>query len=422
MQQQTSGPAGVPVERSSGPGRRSVIIGKVAAAAFVGLFLFSLGVGVGNGKIATGNLNLFSKTNPTTSSSPSRLDYSSIDQVYGTLRQNYDGQLDGDKLVDGMKKGLAEATGDPYTEFFTAAEAKQFDDQLNGTAFSGIGAELGLDKDKNLIVVAPIDGTPAAKAGLKPQDIIASIDGKTTTGLSTDEAVLKIRGKKGTTVNLKLIRNRSQSVDVSIVRDDIKIPSVSTKVLDNNVGYMRINQFGHDTGTLAQQQAKDLKDKGVKSIVLDLRGNPGGEVDAAVKVSSLWLPPGKLVMQAKRGDQVLETYVANGTNTLQGIPTVVLVNAGSASASEIVASALKDNVNARIIGEKSFGKGVMQGIEPLSGGDELKVTIARWYRPNGQNIDKKGITPDQEVKLSDDDSANGRDPQLDAAQDFLNKQ
>jgi len=407
-----NGPAEVPVPPAPASPRTRTGL-KMAAVAAGMVLIFGLGVAVGDGR-----LSLNRKT-ASGDSAPSRLNYSSVDQVYNTLRANYDGSLDSTKLLNGMKKGLAEATGDPYTEYFTAAEAKQFNEQLNGGGFSGIGAELGLDKDKNLIVVAPIAGTPAANAGVKPQDIISEVDGKSTTGWSTDEAVSKIRGKKGTKVTLTLIRNRSQEIKLDIVRDDIRVPSVDSKMLDNGVGYLHIATFGDDTGELATNQAEALKKQGAKSIVLDLRGNPGGEVDSAVKVASLWLPKGKLVMQAKKGDQILETYVANGTQVLQGIPTAVLINAGSASASEIVASALHDNVNARLIGEKSFGKGVMQGIEPLSGGDKLKVTIARWYRPNGENIDKKGITPDQTVKLSDDDAANSRDPQKDAAIQFL---
>lgn len=402
--------SGVDGEASS---RWPGIAGKAAAGLLVAIFVFSLGVGVGDGRISISNKSANGST------SPNQLNYTSVDQVYDKLRENYDGNLDSTKLLDGMKKGLAEATGDPYTEYFTADEAKQFTEQVNGGGFSGIGAELGQDKDKNLVVVAPIDGTPAAKAGIKPQDIISAIDGKTTTGLSTDEAVSKIRGKKGTKVTLTVIRDHSQQLNIDIVRDDIRVPSVDSKVINDNIGYMRINTFGDDTGELAAQQAKDLKDKGVKGIVLDLRGNPGGEVDSAVKVASLWMPQGKLVMQAKRGSQVLDTYTANGNNILQGIPTAVLINEGSASASEIVTSALHDNSGARVIGTKSYGKGVMQGLEQLPGGAELKVTIARWYRPNGQNIDHKGITPDQNVELKDSDVSAGQDPQQDAAVQYV---
>lgn len=383
---------------------------KLVVGAALMVSVFCIGVGVGDGRIHLAGAKSENKT------LPASLDYSSVNQVYNVLRDEYDGQLNAGQLLDGVKEGLAEAAGDPYTEYFTPAKAKAFNDQLNGTGFSGIGAELGQDKDKNLIVVAPIAGTPAAAAGVKPQDIIAEIDGKPTTGMSVDDAVTKIRGKKGTKVKLELIRNKSQAIDLEITRDDIKVPSVDTKMLDNNVGYMRITTFGEDTGDLAASKAQELKDQGAKSVVLDLRGNPGGAVDSAVKVASLWLPKGKLIMQEKRGSNVLETHTANGNNPLQGLPTVVLIDAGSASASEIVSGALHDNNAAKLFGEKSYGKGVVQAVEPLPDGGQLKVTVARWYRPNGQNIDKKGIDPDKTVKISDEDAAAGTDTQLQAAQ------
>lgn len=390
------------------PGKGKQIVGGLLIA----LVAFTVGNAYGEGRISFGN---HANTNL-----PSQLDYSSVNHVYDVLRNEYDGKLDQQKLLDGMKEGLAEAAGDPYTEYFTADKYKQFDEQLNGAGFSGIGAELGQDKDKNLIVVSPIAGTPAASAGVKPQDIIAEIDGKTTTGMSVDEAVTKIRGKKGTEVKLTLIRNKSESIPLTITRDDIKVPSVETKMLDDNeTGYMRITTFGDDTGNTAAEQATQLKAAGAKKIVLDLRGNPGGVVDSSIKVASLWLPKGKLVMQEKRGDTVVKTYTSDGTGTFEGMPTVVLINQGSASASEIVSGALKDNGAAKLIGEKSYGKGVVQGIEPLGDGSQLKVTVARWYRPNGGNIDKKGIEPDQKVTVSDQDSAAGKDTQLDAARDSL---
>jgi len=410
MQPDTKGRGDAVANAVNQKGKRVSLV----VAIFVAMATFGVGVRVGDGTIS------FSRGDDKNSSTlPANLDYSSIDDVYGTLRQEYDGKLDQAKLLDGMKKGLAEAAGDPYTEYFTAAEYKKFDEQLNGTGFSGVGAELGLDEDKNLIVVSPISGMPADKAGLKAKDIIAEINGETTTGFSIEEAVGKIRGKKGSEVQLKIIRDRKETLDIKIIRDDIKIPSVEARQLDDGTGYMRISTFGGSTGELAAQKAQELKDKGITSMVLDLRGNPGGVVDSAIEVSSLWLPKGKLIMQEKRGSTVIKTYTANGNNILQGIKTVVLIDGGSASASEIVAGALHDSRVASLIGEKSYGKGVVQGIDPLKDGGQLKVTVARWYRPNGQNIDKKGIEPDQKSEISDEDAATSKDTQLEAAQAAL---
>lgn len=386
---------------------------KVAATAAVVVLVFFAGIGVGNGSVQFGFIR-----NTQNQDLPADLDYSSVEALYDALKASYDGDLDYQTLLDGIKSGLAEASGDPYTVYLNAKEAKEFNDQLNGT-FSGIGAELGQDADKNLIIVSPIAGFPASKAGLRPQDIIIEIDGKSSAGINTAEAVTKIRGPKGTDVTLRILRNKSEDLTFTITRDDIKIPSVKHEILEGNVGYLQIVQFNEETAPLAQKAAREFKAKGVKGVVLDLRGNPGGLLDAAVDVSSMWLKKGATVLQERRGGVVVATEFASGNDPLRGVPTAVLINEGSASASEIVAGALKDNKAATIFGVKSFGKGSVQQIKELSGGGELKVTIARWHRPSGENIDKKGISPDTEVKMTEDDYANNRDPQKDAALNFI---
>lgn len=358
---------------------------------------------------------------------PDNLDYTSVEDVYDTLRSKYDGKLTSEQLIAGLKKGLADSTGDPYTEYFTAKEAKEFQGQVNGT-FTGIGAELGEDEDGNIIIVSPISGNPAEKAGLRPKDIITTINGETTAGFSIDDAVKKIRGEKGTKVTLQIIRNKSESLSFTIVRDNIQIRSVEYEVLEgNNIGLISIGTFGTDTSALMQEAAAAMKSANVKGIILDLRGNPGGILQTAVDVAGEWLPAGKNVLQEKRGSVLLDSYDSEGPGRLNGIPTVVLINEGSASASEIVAGALKDGGAARLIGEKSYGKGVVQQPICIGGGmtklgcegDMLKVTVASWYRPNGQNINKKGITPDQTVKISDADAAAEKDTQKDAAIQYL---
>lgn len=373
--------------------------------------IFALGLNVGNGNIS------WNRSTPVSTGLPDELDYASVNKVYKSLIDNYDGKLTAQQLEDGLKHGLAASTKDPYTTYFTPKEAKEFEQDLTNS-FSGIGAQLGQDKDGNLEVVAPIEGLPAAKAGLKSKDIIATIDDESTNGMSVDDAVSKIRGPKGTQVKLGIIRDRAQALDFTITRDDIKLPSVETKTLDGNIGYIQITSFSDDTYRLAREAAQQFKQAGVKGVVLDMRNNPGGLLDAAINVSSLWLPRGTEVLEEKKGDRVINTERAVGGDILKDMPTVVLINGGSASGSEIVAGALKDNKVAYLIGEKTYGKGVVQQLINFRDGSQLKVTVASWYRPNGQNINKKGISPDKEVKLNEDATPEN-DNQLQAAQAYL---
>lgn len=380
---------------------------KTALFSLVVLIIFALGVNVGRGTIA------FSGLRPVAKNLPSDLDYSSVEQVYDTLRKRYDGNLDQTKLLDGMKEGLVKAGGDPYTEYMAPEEAQSFDEQLSGS-FSGIGAELGRGTDgKTVVVISPISGFPADKAGLRPKDIIADIDGKSAYDISLDEAVKQIRGPKGTKVKLKIVRG-TEALDFEIERDQITIPSVESKVIDGSIGYIKVSRFSEDTVKLTQEAASKFKQDGVKGVILDVRGDPGGLLDAAVGVSSIWLKD-KTVLQEKRGGVVTRSYKSEGIATLAGVPTIVLINEGSASASEITAGALRDNNAASLLGVKSFGKGSVQEVEHLNNGAILKITIARWYTPGGKNIDKAGIEPDQKVERTEDDFKNNRDPQLDAA-------
>ena len=383
------------------------VIKKLAPLVVSAAIIFTAGWLVGGGRLSLRGYNAVKEN----SSLPSKLDYSSVDTIYQSIRDNYDGKLDEATLLNGLKSGLAKATGDPYTEFFNADDAKDFYEQLDGT-FEGIGAELGKDDNDNVVIIAPISGYPAEKAGLQPKDIIAQIDEESTNGFSIDDAVKLIRGKAGTTVKLTIVRDGTPQ-EISITREAISIPSVKSEIKDG-IGIVTISRFGDDTAKLTQDAAKSFKDQNVKGVVLDLRSNPGGLLDSAVSVSSLWLK-NKTVLTERRDNTVIQTYSSRGTATLAGIPTVVLINSGSASASEITAGALHDNNVATLIGEKSYGKGSVQQPIDLKDGSLLKVTIARWFTPAGKNIDKEGIEPDTEVKLSSDDIKNKVDPQLDAA-------
>ena len=351
---------------------------------------------------------------------PNRLDYSSVDKVYADLKRKFDGELDEPKLIDGLKKGMVEAAGDPYTVYMNEEEATAFSESLSGS-FGGIGAELA-KKDEAIVVVAPIAGTPADKAGLRAQDIIVSIDDQDATGISVEEAVKRIRGEAGTTVKLGVLRGQER-LDFTITREKITIPSVTTSYAENDtIGIISISQFSEDTASLVNTAANEFKQKGVKGIIVDVRNNPGGYLNSAVDISGKWLKNGQTIVEEKRDGKTVESFTAKTTGTLNGIPTVVLVNEGSASASEILAGALKDNKAAQLIGVTTFGKGSVQETVMYEKGGLLKVTVARWFTPAGNNISESGIEPDVKVEVTKDDITNKRDPQKDKAIEVLKAQ
>ena len=389
-------------------------ITRILAAVLTGVIIFGLGVNVGNGQIA------LNRTHSVSGDLPDNLDYASVEAIYDKLRTEYDGKLDQNTLMDGLKQGLAQATGDPFTEFFNAKDAKAFDEELNGS-FTGIGAELGKNTDNNIEIIAPIAGFPAEKAGLKSKDVIAEIGDESAANLSVSDAVKKIRGEAGTKVKLTVIRNKTESLDFEITRAVINIPSVKEEITADNIGILTISRFGPDTASLARAAAEKFKAANVKGVVLDLRGDPGGLLDAAESVSSLWLDSSQTVLLEKRDDVVVKTFRAEGNPVLKGVKTVVLIDGGSASASEITAGALRDNNAATLIGVKTYGKGSVQQLLRLNDGGMLKVTSAHWFTPSGKGINKIGIEPDQKVERTDEDFKNNRDPQKDTALVFLKK-
>lgn len=382
---------------------------------FIFFAVFAAGYQVGSGKWSISNLRF--STVKENQALPEKLNYNTVNDVYQALKRKYDGKLNKEKLVLGLKKGLVEAAEDPYTVYMEASDAKSFNEQLNGT-FVGIGAELG-KQGNNIVVIAPISGFPAEKAGLKAKDIIVGIDNKDASGLSVDEAVKRIRGEKGTKVKLIIVRNNQERLELSITRDTITIPSVEYKIIEDNIGYLRISRFAEDTVGLVNSAINSFSSKNTKGIVVDLRNNPGGYLNAAVEVSGKWLKDKQIVLKEKRGGKTIQTYSNEGNGRLVGKPTVVLLNEGSASASEIMAGALKDNGAATIVGTQSFGKGSVQEFSNFSDGDVLKVTVARWFTPAGKNIDKEGVSPNKKVEISENDIKNGKDAQLNAAVQLL---
>ncbi len=305
------------------------------------------------------------------------------------------------KLIYGALKGMLTSL-DPFSTFFPPEHYKEFMSETEGH-FGGVGIEISMEKGRP-IVVAPIDGTPAFKAGLRPGDIIVAINGEDTFNMTIMDVVKKIRGKPGTIVKLTILRKgEDKPIKVEIERAIIKIESVKyTKYGD--VGYIKLTQFQHGTSLDLKRAIKELKQEGVKGFILDLRNDPGGLLSEAVKVSDVFLPKGKLIVYTKGRRGEIERYKAKTEPYLPlDVPVVVIINKGSASASEIVTGALQDHGRAVVVGEKSFGKASVQNIIPLEDGSAIKLTIAYYYTPSGKLIHKKGIKPDVEVPMSEEE-------------------
>ena len=346
------------------------------------------------------------------------LDYSKLDEIYRQLKQKYDGKINPKELIEGANKGLTAALGDRYTTYLTAKEAEEFNKSLSGEIGGGIGAEIGIRKGL-VTIIRPLKDNPAFLAGIKAGDVLHKVNDEEISNQSLEQVIQKVRGKPGTQVKLTVVRKgEAKPIDITVTRKIISNPSVTVEY-KGDVAIMTVSRFDKKTAELASQLAEQIKQKSIKKIILDLRGNSGGYLTAARELASLWLSNKLVVSEKAGGKTVQELYAQNGNDKFSGLKTVVLMNNGSASASEIVIGALKDHKKATLIGETTFGKGSVQELIDLKDGGQLKVTIARWYTPNGQNIDKEGIKPDKEVELSADDWQNGRDPQLQAALEAL---
>ncbi len=356
------------------------------------------------------------------SDAPTTVDYSLLWKAIDVLNQKYiDKPIDQQKILYGAVSGAVSAMGDPYTTFFPPQQLTDFQTQLAGS-FGGIGAEVG-EKDGNVVVIAPLDGTPAKAAGIMAGDIIVQVDGQSTAGWSVDQAVNKIRGLKGTPVTLQIARQgQDKPLTFKIIRDTIVVKSVKWSyktVLVNGqtktIAVITISEFGDDTTGLVNQAVTDILTHNVSGIIVDLRNNPGGYLQSAVDVASNWVKQGDLVVSEAHSDGTTITYKGEGNPRLAGIKTLVMINGGSASAAEILSGALHDHGFAKLLGEKSFGKGSVQELVDLPGGSAVKVTIAKWITPNGVNLNHNGLDPDIPVKLTADDVTAGKDPQMDAA-------
>ncbi len=375
------------------------------------------------------SLNVFGIGDASPKGVADSIEFQQFWDLWSMLKSKYYKQpLDEQKMLYGAMSGMTAALGDPYTVFFEPVVAKEFSKSLQGK-FEGIGAEIGI-KENQLQIIAPLPESPAEKAGLLAGDAILFVNGTSTEGMSVEEAVILIRGDKGTTVVLSIgritsnkddkgkERKEAKKFDVSIVRDTIVVKSVRTKYLDGNIALIEISHFNEDTSDLFAAAADEVSAKGVKGIVLDLRNNPGGYLDRATAVAGEWVGDAVVVTELRKGVKVDEFH-GTGKNRLKGIPTIVLVNEGSASASEIVAGALQDYGMAKLVGEKTFGKGSVQDYTELQDGTAAKITVAEWLTPKDRSINGIGIEPDVVVERTEEDFHAGRDPQLDKAVELL---
>ncbi len=348
-----------------------------------------------------------------TAPSSTNADFGTFWQAWQTINDNYlrNGSTTNQTKVYGAVQGLVGSLKDPYSAFFTPADNTQFQEDITGD-FGGIGAQLGIDANGQLEIIAPLKGTPAEAAGLRAKDWIAAIDATSTEGMTVDQAVKLIRGPEGTTVILSILRSGwDKPKDFKITRANIVVPNVAFE-MKGNVAHISLLEFTQDSDQAFYDALVKALKANAQGIVLDLRDDPGGYLEVAVDIAGYFVKPGSLVVKEVGRAVPEQDFKSQGDGALDTMPLVVLVNGGSASASEILAGALRDDRGVKLVGETTFGKGTVQELEPLTDGSAIKLTVAHWVLPSGRILDRDGLTPDYLVKLTDDDIANKRDPQL----------
>lgn len=352
---------------------------------------------------------------------PVGIDFAPFWKVWNILDDKYFASkipTDQDK-VWGAIAGLASSMGDPYTTFMPPEEKKSFDDQIRGN-FGGVGMELGI-KEGKITVVKPLKGNPAEKAGILKDDIIVEINGKTAVGQTVEDAVKQIRGKVGTKVRVTFTRKtKKEPFEIELIRDTITIPTVETEMKEG-VFIIRLASFSEVANGQFREALREFIGSGTTKLILDMRGNPGGYLGSAVDMASFFLPVGKMVVEEKGKDGGHKEYKSFGYNIFnENLRMVILVDQNSASAAEILAGALQEHGVAKLLGTRTFGKGSVQELVPVTDNTSLKVTIARWYTPNGRSISEGGLTADYEVKFTDEDIAKAKDVQMEAGISLLN--
>lgn len=365
-------------------------------------FILILIVGAGSffGGSIYGSINSDKIIDPGT---PANAD-SSFDKLYevrDVINSQYYQDIDQDALVEGAIKGMVNSVGDPYTVFFNAEEYEDFNDDGQGN-YVGIGVIVGIKEDR-IVVITPFEGSPAFKAGLRSGDFITKVEGVEYKGTDLDKAVSVIKGEEGQPVTITIMRDGIEE-DVTIVRASITMVNVESEMLEGDIAHVTMLQFSNDTAKQVREAMEDLKSQGAKGYILDLRGNPGGFLDEAVDVASLFVEKDKTVLYTLDKYDQKKEYRSKGGDFI-GEPLVVLIDEGSASASEVVSGALKDYGAATLVGQKSFGKGIVQMVFEVGDNEGVKVTVSSYYSPNGINIHGEGIVPDVEVLIPEDAEA-----------------
>jgi carboxyl-terminal processing protease len=351
---------------------------------------------------------------------PEDLDFSLFWEAYHKLQEKFvdQGKFNTQNLIYGAISGMVKSLEDPYTAFFNPEETKKFLEDVKGV-FEGIGIQIDIKKGQ-LQVISPLEGTPADLAELRAGDKIIKINDTPTDNLSLDEAVSLIKGPKGTEVTLTIFREEwEKPKEIKIVRDVIEVPSIKWEIKEGDIVYLNIYQFFEKASLDFQMAAIEILSNPSQKIILDLRNNPGGYLEVAQDIAGWFLEPGKIVVVEDFGNGEKNEYKSEGGGQFLDYKIVVLINEGTASGSEILAGALRDNRGILLIGEKSFGKGSVQELENLKGGSSLKITVAKWLTPKGQLITDVGLEPDIKVEMTDKDYEEGRDPQLDKAIEII---
>lgn len=379
------------------------------------LIIFIFGFAIGSGFQGTQGVD-----------KPKDTDFSPLFEVWKNIKNSFYFEGDTsfqdkkDELLYGAIQGMVKTLDDPYTSFLKPQEAKQLTEQLSGS-YEGIGARVGI-RDEVLTVISPLKGTPADKKGLSPGDKIIKVNGETTKDMSLTEAVANIKGEEGTSVNLTIKRD-GKELEVEIVRQKIKIPTLKFKWLgeDNDIAYVKLYNFAENTPSRFREITEKVLNSDTNKIILDVRNNPGGYLPVCEKVANFFIKEGELILKEAKASGEIHKIESKGPGSFADFETAILINKGSASASEILAGSIKEQNGATVIGETSFGKGTVQEVVPLSDDSQLKLTIAHWLLPSGKSINENGITPDKKIKMSKEEELSPKDPQLDKAIEVLER-